>query len=168
MWAELEDKGEATLENKIRALKTDSPYGVCAFKNDNNVVDHQSVLINFASGATGTHNMVGGASRGCRKIHITGTKGEIFGTCEDGRFTVLKIDPSPGSEYSEEVTDVSVRGDSHGGGDMLLTQDFVEYIRGGKPSVSCTSVEDSMKGHLAVFLADKSRENGGKVFDIKI
>ena len=36
VWADLEDKGEATLENKIRALKTDSPYGVCVYKNDNN------------------------------------------------------------------------------------------------------------------------------------
>lgn len=168
VWADLEDKGEATLENKIKALKTDSPYGVCAFKNDNNVVDHQSVLVNFASGATGTHNMIGGASRGCRKIHITGTKGEIFGTCEDGRFTVLRIDPSPGKEYSEEVIDVSVKGDMHGGGDMLLAEDFVEYIRGMSTSVSCTSIEDSIKGHLAVFLADKSRENGGKLYEVKI
>ncbi len=168
VWADLEDKGEATLENKIKALKTDSPYGVCAYKNDNNVVDHQSVLVNFASGATGTHNMIGGSSRGCRRIHITGTKGEIFGTCEDGKFTVYKIDPSPGCEYSEEVVDVSVRGDAHGGGDMLLSEDFADYVSGEKPSISCTSLEDSMKGHLAVFLADKSRENDGRVYELKV
>ncbi|MBQ7595085.1 MAG: Gfo/Idh/MocA family oxidoreductase [Clostridia bacterium] len=168
VWADLEDKGEATLENKIKALKTDSPYGVCAYKNDNNVVDHQSVMVNFASGATGTHNMIGGSSRGCRRIHITGTKGEIFGTCEDGKFTVLKIDPSPGHEYSQEVVDVAVRGDAHGGGDMLLSEDFADYVSGGHTSVSCTSLEDSMKGHLAVFLADKSRENGGAVYDLKV
>ena len=168
VWADLEDKGEATLENKIRALKTDSPYGVCVYKNDNNVVDHQSVLVNFASGATGTHNMIGGASRGCRKIHITGTKGEIFGTCEDGEFTLLKIDPTPGNEYSSEIIDTEVKGDSHGGGDLLLAEDFADYVSGKTPSVSCTSLEDSMKGHLAVFLADESRENGGRVMELKI
>lgn len=168
VWADLEDKGEATLENKIKALKTDSPYGVCAYKNDNNVVDHQSVLVNFLSGATGTHNMIGGAARGCRKIHVTGTKGEIFGTCEDGKFTVYKIDPSPGCEYSEEIVDVSVKGDSHGGGDMILSEDFADYVSGGKTSISCTSLEDSIKGHLAVFLADKSREDGGRVYEFNI
>ncbi len=163
VWADLEDRGAATLENKKHALETDSPYGVCAFQNDNNVVDHQSVLVNFASGATGTHNMIGGASAGRRTIHITGTTGEIYGTCEDGRFIVSKIDPRPGCEKSEKVVDVYVRNDSHGGGDLRLAEDFVSYVTGDVPSIACTSIEDSFIGHMAVFLADRSRENGGQV-----
>lgn len=168
VWADLEDRGIDDIEEKIKLLKSDSPYGVCAYKSDNNVVDHQSVLVNFESGATGTHNMVGGAATGLRKIHIIGTKGEIYGDLEDGKVYVSLIDPTPGNEFRKEVYDVSVKDDSHGGGDLLLSEDFVDYVTGGEPSVSCTSIQDSLKGHLAVFIADESRENGGIVLPIEL
>ncbi len=163
VWADLEDRGIDDINEKIKLLKGDSPYGLCAYKSDNNVVDHQSVLVNFQSGATGTHNMVGGAAKGLRTIHIIGTKGEIYGSLEDGKFTVSLIDPRPECEHLDTVVDVSVSDDSHGGGDLLLAEDFTDYVTGSEPSISCTSIQDSMKGHLAVFLADQSREENGAV-----
>lgn len=165
VWDKLENKENPTIEDKIKLLKT-SPYGVCAYKSDNNVVDHQSIAVQFKSGATGTHNMIGGTAIPQRKIHIIGTKGEIFGTLEDGKFTVSLIDPRPNCEHLDREVDVSVRDDSHGGGDIELARDFVRYVRDNDMSVSCTSIEDSMKGHLTVFRADKSMKNGGKVENI--
>ena len=165
VWDKLEDKENATIEDKINLLKT-SGYGVCAYKNDNNVVDHQSVMVEFRSGATGTHNMIGGAAVPQRKIHIIGTKGEISGTLESGKFTVSLIDPRPGCEHLDRTVDTNVEGDSHGGGDLMLAEDFVDYVRDGIMSVSCTSIEESVKGHLTVFKADESRKDGGKVKEI--
>ena len=162
VWDKLEDKENGTLEEKRELLKT-SPYGVCAYKSDNNVVDHQSLNIQFKSGATGTHNMIGGTAIPQRKIHIIGTKGEIFGTLESGKFTVSLIDPRPGCEHKDREVDVSVTDDSHGGGDLLLTEDFVRYVRDNNHSVSCTSINESVKGHLTVFKADESMKNGGRV-----
>lgn len=167
VWDKLEHIENPTVEMKAELLKT-SPYGICAYKSDNNVVDHQSVLVNFKSGATGTHNMIGGASKGLRKIHITGTKGEIFGNCEDGVFTVSKINPAPGCEHDDEIVDVKVGDDSHGGGDIKLTEDFVRYVRDNEMSISCTSIENSLLGHLVVFLADESREHNGEVREVRI
>lgn len=165
VWDKLEEKGNATIEDKINLLKT-SPYGVCAYKSDNNVVDHQSVAVQFKSGATGTHNMIGGAAIPQRKIHIIGTKGEISGTLESGKFTVSLIDPRPGCEHLDREVDVNVTDDSHGGGDLKLVKDFVKYVRDDKMSLSCTSIKDSVKGHLTVFRADKSMKNNGKVEEI--
>ncbi len=160
VWDALEHLENPTIEDKIELLKT-SPYGVCAYKSDNNVVDHQTVSVMFENGATGTHNMVGGTSSGTRTIHITGTKGVIKGDFEKGRFTLSKIDPRPGCEHEDTVYDLKIGDDTHGGGDLDLVRDFVAYARGEKPSVSCTSISDSLSGHLVVFLADKSRENNG-------
>lgn len=160
VWDALEHLENPTIEDKIELLKT-SPYGVCAFKSDNNVVDHQTVSVMFENGATGTHNMVGGTSSGTRTIHITGTKGIIKGDFEKGRFTLSKIDPRPECEHEDTVYDLKVGDDTHGGGDLDLVRDFVAYARGEEPSVSCTSISDSLAGHLVVFLADKSRENDG-------
>ena len=101
VWDALEGKKNITIEDKIALMKSDNPYARCIYKCDNNVVDHQSVLINFESGATGTHNMVGGSAEPRREIHIIGTKGEIFGNFEESKFTVLKIDPSPDAHNEE-------------------------------------------------------------------
>ena len=164
VWSALEDMENATIEDKINLLKGDSPYGKCIYKSGNNVVDHQSVMVNFENGATGTHNMIGGASRPLRRIEIVGTKGEIFGEFEHNDIHVLKINPDPGKEFDEEVIDLSafVQGGGHGGGDLGLAEDFVNFIRGEKPSVSCTTIFDSVAGHKSIFLAEESRLNGSK------
>ena len=167
IWDKLEGIENPTDEDRINLLKGDSNYGKCIYKCDNNVVDHQSVLVNFASGATGTHNMVGGSSKPQRRIHIIGTLGEIYGDFEESKFYVSKIHPTKTDEKIVEEVDLRVGGDmvgaygGHGGGDEKLAADFVEYLRGGKPSLACTSIFDSVAGHLCVYLADKSREENG-------
>ena len=160
VWDKLENIENPTIEDKIELLKT-SPYGVCAFKSDNNVVDHQTVNVLFENGATGTHTMIGGTSRGTRTIFITGSKGTIEGDFESGRFTVSEIDPRPGCEHFDTEYDLKIDNDTHGGGDLDLVRDFIDYVRGDKTTVSCTSIKESVLGHLVVFLADKSRENNG-------
>ncbi|MCQ2484500.1 MAG: Gfo/Idh/MocA family oxidoreductase [Clostridia bacterium] len=165
VWDKLEDKENATIEDKINLLKT-SPYGICAYKSDNNVVDHQSIAVQFRSGATGTHNMIGGAAVPQRKIHIIGTKGEISGTLESGKFTVSLIDPRPNCEHLDREVDTQISDDTHGGGDIKLVEDFVNYARDDVMSLSCTSIKDSVKGHLTVFRADKSMKNNGQVEEI--
>ena len=171
VWDALEGIKNPTIEDKINLMKSDSPYARCIYKCDNDVVDHQSVMVEFESGATGTHNMVGGSSEPRRDIHIIGTKGEIFGNFEDSKFTVLKINPSPDAHNEEcdvEEYDLRVTGDmvgaygGHGGGDERLAADFVKFIRGEEHSLACTSIFDSVAGHLSVYLADQSRENGGE------
>lgn len=177
VWDALEGIDNPTMEDKINLMKSDNPYARCIYKCDNNVVDHQSVLVNFKSGATGTHNMVGGSAEPRRNIHIVGTKGEIFGNFEESKFTILKINPSPDAHHEEcdvEVVDLNVSGDmvgaygGHGGGDERLAADFVKFIRGEEPSLACTSIFDSVAGHLGVYRADKSRENGGAPEEIEL
>lgn len=177
VWDALEGIENPTIADKIALMKTDNPYARCIYKCDNNIVDHQSVLVNFASGATGTHNMVGGSAEPRRNIHIIGTKGEIFGNFEESKFTVLKINPSPDAHNEEcdvEEVDLRITGDmvgaygGHGGGDERLAEDFVKFIKGEKPSLACTSIFDSVAGHLCVYLADKSRESGGLPIEVKL
>jgi predicted dehydrogenase len=169
VWDSFEHIENPTIEQKIDSLKKDNPYGRCVWKCDNNVVDHQSVVVEFADSTTGTFNMVGGSSRGERNIHIIGTAGEIHGILEDAKFSIRKIDPRPGHEYAEEIVDLNAQGETagafggHGGGDERLAADFVEFTQNGSPSISCTALEDSIYGHLAVFRADAAREQQKKI-----
>lgn len=169
VWSALENMENPTMEDRIELLKS-SPYGRCMYKCGNNVVDHQSVLVEFKSGATVTHNMVGGSSRPLRRIHIIGTRGEILGDFEKGIYSVLKINPDPDKEYDIETFDTNSPETTigHGGGDMELMRDFVDFIVDDIRSVSCTSIENSIAGHLAVFLADESRLDGGASKEVNI
>ena len=165
VWHALEHIENPTLEQKEAYLKEeDNPYSRCVWKCDNDVVDRQSVIINFADGCTVSHNMVGGTSRPMRKLHVIGTKGEIEGVMDESRFQVRHIDTRPDHEYSEKLMDLNIHGDmtgafgGHGGGDLRLVGDFVDVLQGKTPSISCTSIEDSVNGHLVGFLADKAME----------
>lgn len=166
VWAGLQANGELTVEEKIRSLETDNPYGRCVWRCDNDVVDHQSVAVEFSDGCTATLNLVGGSARASRCLHLIGTHGEIEGKFEDSRFVIRKRDTRPGREYSEETVEVDIKGDmhgmrgGHGGGDLRLVADFVRMIRGEPPSPSSTSLEDSISGHLIGFAADEAMTTG--------
>ncbi len=165
VWDSLEHIEEPTIEDKLASLRT-SPYGQCVWKTDMDVVDHQSVVIEFADGCTATLNMIGGSAKPSRSIHLVGTHGEIQGNLEDSTFALRHIDPRPGSEYGEEIIDVNIHGDmtgaqgGHGGGDMRLVADFLALLNGAPPSISSTSIEDSISGHRIGFCADRSMRTG--------
>lgn len=144
-------------EELAEALRTDSPYGRCVWHADNDVVDHQSVIIEFADGSTASHLMMGGASKPGRYIHIIGTKGEIQGEMEEGAFVIRQPDARKGHIYAEQKIEIGVSKDMHGGGDLRLVADFVKMLKGAAPSISSTSLEKSLHGHLIGFAADQSR-----------
>lgn len=161
VWPELH---AASYEEKYKYLKNISPYGRCAYKCDNNVVDHQTVLVKFSNGATGSHNLTGGCAFSQRIVRVIGTKGEINGTFESQKFTVSYINPHDNDDHINKEFDLSAECSAsvgHGGGDHALVEDFVKYVRNEPTSPSCTSINDSVAGHLIVFAADESMENGG-------
>ncbi len=163
IWRDIEHIKNPTYEDyKNSLLKSD--YGKCIYKCDNDVVDHQSVLVKFKSGATGTHNLTGGCAESIRTLRVVGTKGEIYAEMENKFVTLKEINPTPTTYFDETKIDLSyVSDEGHGGGDTGLMCDFVKFINDENPSVSCTSIHNSVAGHKIIFLADKSNENGGKM-----
>lgn len=120
-----------TREEKLALLADGrNPYGRCVYHTNMQVVDHQSVLVQFGDGATGTMTMTSGASAAERTIHIIGTKGEIDGAFGDEKLTLSRIAPrTPGGREIREI-DVSAlqRGDAHGNGDRLIVEDFLSLL----------------------------------------
>lgn len=153
---------EATREEKTQSLKTFNPHGECAFKVQSDLVDHQAVILQFSDGSTATHSMIQGSVRPCRTIRVTGTEGEIEGMIETCVFHVRKYDFA-NADYTERSVDVRKdipENDHHAGGDEGIIRDFIRMIRKERPSVSCTKFQDSIYGHLCVYKADKSMDEG--------
>lgn len=166
IWHDIE-KENATEEERIAILSNpENPFSRCVYRCDLKIVDHQSLLVSFTDGATGTFSMNGGATASGRHIHITGTLGEIIGTFEEGRFTVFRIAPDAPGGRTAETVDVShaQQGNAHGGGDQAIIHDFITLLQGGQPSPCCTTLDDSMTGHRVVFLAEESRVKNGAAF----
>lgn len=152
-------------DEKLKILSSpDNLYSRCVYKCDINIVDHQSLLAFYKDGATATFSMNGGAVESNRRIHITGTLGEITGVFEDGKFVVSCISPQSPNSKITRVVDVSKEQseNAHGGGDQAIIRDFVALLKGEKVSTACTLIEDSKKGHKLAFLAEESRRCGGK------
>ena len=160
VWHDSNMKNPETDEEKAAALSaTDNPYGACVYHCQTDIVDHQSVLIEYSDGATGTFSMTGGASISKRRVHVTGTRGEVYGTFEDNRFTISAIVPGAPEGRVKHVVDVTEaqEGRHHGGGDREVVLDFIAYLRGEATSPGLTLLEDSVTGHRIVFLAEQSR-----------
>lgn len=171
VWECFEGVENPTIEQKFESLKTDNPHGRCVWKTETEMVDHQSVVVEFVDGATATHNMIGGTAKPSRSIHLLGTHGEIQGVFEDSKFVVRRIAPERSENFTEEVVDLTIGGDmhgafgGHGGGDERLVEDFVRVVRGEQPSISTTQIEDSISSHLIGFSADRAMEEH-RVVDI--
>ena len=162
VWKCIEGEGDVDIERKKQSLKTDNPYGRCVWDCDRGTnVESQTVIVNFENGALGTFNMMGGAAKGGRSIHVVGTKGEIEGFMESNKYILRKINPTETADYIEEEIDLTEEtmkcSGAHGGGDDNLTADFLRYLNGEEPSVSCTEINDSTRSHLSVFKAEEAR-----------
>ena len=162
---------ELTKEEKEISLKTDNPHGVCAYKSNANIVDHQTVLLEFENGSTATHGLLCSSQKAGRSLYILGTHGEIEGWGGEGKIQVRTFDVENRENIDKgkvRIIDFTNRDQSemggHFGGDQRLTSDFVEYMMGNEPSISCTSLEDSINGHLCVYAADMSRREDRNVY----
>lgn len=82
---------------------------------------------------------------------------------EGNAFTVRMYDAERASFYEERVAITEDTSGAHSGGDLRLAADFAARVAGEKPSVSCTSIEDSVIGHLLVIGAERSRKNHANV-----
>jgi predicted dehydrogenase len=160
-------------ESRLAALmKPDHPHSRCVWKCNNDQYDRQSVIIEFADGTVATHNMIGNTAKPMRKLHIIGSEGEIEGIFDENKFVLRRRDVSKNNDScsnTEELIDLGNMGDTtgalgdHGGGDLRLSIDFVDFVLGKSTSISCTELADSVSGHKIVFAADYAVESGKRV-----
>ena len=157
---------EITRQDKEEYLKV-SDYGKCVYTLKRNLVDRQNVNVEFSDGSVGSFTVVGGCSRWGRYLHIIGSKGEISGKLEDNKIILTrKVRENGGFDSITEVIDLSdkIPADaSHSNGDMSLMKEYIQFLNGDKSSVSLTTIDDSVSGHLCVYAAEKSRKEGKTV-----
>jgi len=147
---------DRTPEGVMRGLET-GPYGRCVYRCDNDVVDHQVVLMRFAGGLSVSLTMQGSSHVEGRTVRIDGTRATLLANESRGEFEIH--DHRSGT--SERISKPRGVG-GHGGGDEGLTRAFVGALRGDRAGV-LTSARESVTSHLMAFAADQSRVSGEAV-----
>jgi predicted dehydrogenase len=144
-------------EGRMRALR-EGPYGRCVYRSDNDVADHQSVLLEFANGVTATLTVSAFTSDNTRTVKLMGTRGEIRGRLDTGEIELRTFQP----RGVEQVGVGELAG--HSGGDAALISAFCAGVRrrrdGAAAEPGLTSLEESLESHRMAFAAERSRQAG--------
>ncbi len=141
-------------EPAIYKALQEGPYGKCVFHCDNDVVDHQVVNMEFASGATASFTMCGCTAEMMRKTRIMGTLGEI--TADQEKIQIAKYGQPVRVIPMEEISEDTY---GHGGGDVRMMKEFLDLIASGGTAAgsSLSSIDRSIMSHKMAFAAEESR-----------
>jgi predicted dehydrogenase len=167
-------------EARLRALAA-GPYGRCVYRCDNDVVDHQLTILEFANGVRATLTVSGLTADNTRTVTLGGTRGELRGRLDTGEIEIRRFLPGapagPGPWDRDERGRSAMRddekvvldaaadrpGDGHGGGDHGLMDDAIARLRAlrdGEPGAeqeARTSLAASIESHVMAFAAETSR-----------
>lgn len=145
------------VENITSALRT-GPYGRCAYKCDNDVVDNQVVNFEFDGGRVASFSMVACTEKLCiRDTIITGSHGQL--KCFDGS-TITHHDFRSGVENTIKcrTPPQATRLRGHGGADWFLMDSFVRAVATGDATEIPTAAGDALSSHLLMFSAEQARK----------
>ena len=145
---------ELSDEELSEALKS-SHYGRCVFHADNDVVDNQTVNMEFDGGATATL-AVNAFNEGGRYIRIFGTKGELYAFASSPAIHVYTFDDRKSEDIPVMKTEESITG-GHGGGDDGIVLELYNYVSGARYDSSIADISVSVANHIIGFAAEEAR-----------
>jgi len=144
---------DTTLQGVTEALRT-GPYGRCVYACDNDVVDHQVVMIEFEGGITASFTMTAFTETGDRQTRIFGTKGQLTGNGET--IEILDFLTDKKTKHDVNALAGNILG-GHGGGDYNLMSSFIPAVAEKDPKRILSGPSETLESHLLVFAAEESR-----------
>lgn len=150
--------GVGTRDSVESALK-DGPYGRCVYACDNDVVDNQTVMLEYEGPVTVNFTMTAFTPTMNRSTRIFGTRGYI-------ETDFVKIKVFDFLTEQETVHDTGISRDSstaasgHGGGDYHIMKAFVKAVASGDTSDLHSGPDATLESHRIVFAAEQSRKEG--------
>ncbi|HJE88126.1 Gfo/Idh/MocA family protein [Rikenella microfusus] len=154
-------------DGDIRRVLRDSIYGRCVYRvGDNDVWDHQSVQIALANGADVALEVNGVTAVEGRRIHVMGSKGELWGDEHTIRFRYY---PTAGMQTGDREQEwhfpALADAPGHAGADYALVEDFLNGVRAvlsGRGGWPLCDIRHSMEAYRIAFLeTDNQRITNG-------
>jgi predicted dehydrogenase len=137
-----------TVDEHLNAIKN-GPFGVCVWHAENDVVDHQVVIMEFEGGATATCTLTGYSATNGRRIRLQGTNGEILFDETAGVISIKKF-----TGQKEELIHITAP-ESYHPEDQEIVDEWLSSI------INSTAVTvdagEALRTHAVVFAAEISR-----------
>jgi len=146
---------------RLKALR-DGPYGRCVYHCDNDVVDHQAVIMEFEQGATVSFHMNAFSFNVNRTIRVSGTHGEIIGDMEEE--SIVYHDFVKGDKRNIEINKITADDYGHGGGDYGLMNSLMKHMRNPEDYGMNSEISSAVDSHMVTFAAEDARLKNKVVF----
>lgn len=142
--------------DKYDALRNGG-YGLCVFKANNDVNDHQTTLLDYGDGRYVTITTTAFSKSCFRRTIIHMEKADIFADDSKGTFIIKEFH----QKKKKIRTDLLPVG--HLNGDMLLVKNFIRLLKGEEmKEEDLTFMDATIVGHRDVLLAIESSKRGGE------
>ena len=153
------DLSRPITEESMRAAYGNNQYGRCVFDCDNNVVDNQTVVMQFENGIKATLTMTAFTALPGRKMTFHGTLGEVEMDEENNYIRISRYGHGTRFLSIKEILKEAINDTfGHGGGDLMLIKDFYKALAG--EGDLGTTLDRSIESHLMALAAEKSRKSG--------
>ncbi len=138
----------------VRKALQEGPYGRCAYRCDNDVVDNQVVNIAFRDGATAQLLMTAFCNVVGRVTRLFGTRGDLY--ADNDKITVTDFLTNETETIVTDADDGTILS-GHGGGDFRIMDDFTAAVAAHDPSRILSDADETLESHLMCFKAEESR-----------
>ncbi|MGL1892884.1 MAG: Gfo/Idh/MocA family oxidoreductase [Spirochaetaceae bacterium] len=144
---------DQTFNGIITALK-EGPYGRCVYDCDNDVMEHQTMNIEFKNGVQAVFTLSAFTNETSRTIKLVGEKGEIRGAMEKNTIEIHNFE-------TKQVTTIKTENPTtgHSGGDEGIVKDLIMHLENKEHKLP-SPLELSIQSHLMALAAEESRLNG--------
>jgi predicted dehydrogenase len=137
-----------TREDHMNAIEN-GPYGVCVWDGENDVVDHQVVMMEFKGGATANCTLTGYSATNGRRIRLQGTLGEMLFDEAEGTISVTTF-----SGVKNEIINID-QVESYHPEDQEIVDNWISSITLSSKVV--VDAREALRTHAVVFAAEISR-----------
>lgn len=144
-------------DGDIRRVLRDTPFGQCVYRvGDNNVWDHQAVQIALRSGVEIRLAVNGVTGVEGRRIHVMGSKGELWGDEHSIRLAYYPTAGLPTAEREREWHFPALAdAPGHAGADYAIVEDFLKGVRAalsGDEVLPLCDIRHSIEAYRIAFL----------------
>ena len=144
-------------EGRLTALR-EGPYGKCVYFAGSDVVDHQTVSVEFEGGVTAVLMMQGHTPEEDRSLRYDGTRGSLTGRFSHAGGHIEVVEHRTGKR---EVLHVPSRPSGHGGGDFGLLHAFVRTLQSGARPLH--HGREALESHILAHASEHARVTRGVV-----
>ncbi|MFR6333288.1 MAG: gfo/Idh/MocA family oxidoreductase, partial [Eisenbergiella sp.] len=128
-----------------------TPYARCVYHCDNNVADHQVVMMEYEGGVTASWQASAFTMDTARQTKIMGTAGEIEGSIDEDRFIIRDF-----ASGNETTVEVHIPKTLHSGEDECIMETFTNALRNPGEKKSDVQCKTFLQGHVMAYAAEES------------